>query len=71
MHGLSRNWHENGKLSNENTYADGKLNGSSRTWNEYSQLIHEVTYVEGKENILARSWSKYGGHLMRELGPEF
>ena len=58
--GLSRVWHENGRLKSESNYIDGKLNGLSSFWDEDGRLKSESNYIDGKRNGLTKNWYRHG-----------
>lgn len=43
-----RGWYENGQLSYEDNYKQGKLDGVSRDWYESGQLRYERSYKQGE-----------------------
>jgi antitoxin component YwqK of YwqJK toxin-antitoxin module len=47
--GIWKNYFENGTLSSEENYSDGKLTATSKYYDESGKLIEEYTY---KNNIL-------------------
>ncbi len=58
--GLWRFWHENGQLSQEGNYLNGKVEGLRRWWYENGQLEQEENSVNGKEEGLIRLWHENG-----------
>ena len=58
--GFYRYWYENGQLSKEATYKDGKKEGLHKSWYENRQLEKEATYKDGKKEELHKSWYEDG-----------
>ena len=52
-------WHDNGQLSDEWTYRNGRLL-SIRSWHPNGQLHFETTYKNGLEHGTARQWNAKG-----------
>jgi antitoxin component YwqK of YwqJK toxin-antitoxin module len=58
--GLWRLWYENGQLSQEGNYLNGKAEGLWRLWHENGQLSLEGNYLNGKAEGLYRLWHENG-----------
>jgi antitoxin component YwqK of YwqJK toxin-antitoxin module len=65
--GLWRFWHENGQLSLERGYVNGKEEGLRRAWHENGQLSLEGSCVNGEAEGFWRSWHE-NGQLSLERG---
>lgn len=57
---LSRGWHDNGILSFEQPYVDGKKDGVLRQWHRNGTLEREVNYRRGEQDGLATYWHANG-----------
>lgn len=47
LHGVVREWHDNGQLMVETHYADNKRHGLNRYWSKEGQLFKEQVYEHG------------------------
>lgn len=56
VHGLVKEWNEDGELIGEYQFVDGVQHGISRTYWPDGQLADEVTYVDGKMQGLHTRW---------------
>lgn len=48
MHGVQREWHENGLLSRESPYKEGVMHGTFRKWDEAGNLVARYDIQIGK-----------------------
>jgi len=46
----STGWHENGVVSSEMSFENGRPDGPHRQWDESGRLLHEVMYANGKQD---------------------
>jgi Family of unknown function (DUF5758)/MORN repeat variant len=58
--GLHREWHENGRLSEEYSYRAGKLNGIYKRWQKDGSPSEECTFKNGIKNGLYKLWHDNG-----------
>ena len=65
LSGVVFNIYENGQLSFENTYEDGRLNGLCKEWHENGLLKSEGYFISGEENGLHKTWCNKG-KIVRE-----
>jgi antitoxin component YwqK of YwqJK toxin-antitoxin module len=65
LDGLARNWYENGILSLEVPFVDGKMDGLEKTWYESGNRHDETFYKNGKKNGSDRDWTE-AGYLFNE-----
>ena len=47
LHGVVREWHDNGQIMVETHYADNKRHGLNRYWSKDGQLFKEQVYEHG------------------------
>ena len=59
-HGEFKVWYENGQLSFEDYYKDGKLDGESKSWYENGQLRYQQFYKDGKVYGEHKNWYENG-----------
>ena len=57
-HGVSRLWHKNGVLSDENPYHNGLPHGVSRQWNDAGRLLGKCRLINGTG--VQRVWQENG-----------
>jgi antitoxin component YwqK of YwqJK toxin-antitoxin module len=53
-------WHENGKISLEENYKDGKKEGKSTAWYPTGEIQLEINYKDGKKEGKSSTWYKNG-----------
>ena len=75
-------WHENGKVSIESNWKDGKKDGKWTEWHENGKLESEYTMKEDEISGLSKEWHengqleherkyKYGEEIIRQFAPVF
>jgi antitoxin component YwqK of YwqJK toxin-antitoxin module len=63
--GIGFTVYENGQLSSEQSYKEGKKDGLYKKWYENGQLNIEENYKEGKKDGLYKKWY-YNSQIKRE-----
>lgn len=58
---IRKRYYANGRLKQEASFRDGKLDGVSRTYYEDGRLHHEKTYRGGQMNGIYRAYDEDGG----------
>jgi antitoxin component YwqK of YwqJK toxin-antitoxin module len=66
LHGVVKNYYDNGNLTEETYYKDGKKHGTSKIYTESGILIEDVNYENGKLNGLAKYFDIKG--VIKEKG---
>ena len=61
--GISRIWHENGRLHTERNFKNGKLSGTLRKWTSKGELAEESEYIDGLLHGLSKKWYDGGKEL--------
>jgi antitoxin component YwqK of YwqJK toxin-antitoxin module len=59
-HNVGCTWYNNGQLSAEYNYKEGKRDGISCGWYPSGQLLSECNYKEGKRDGICREWYASG-----------
>lgn len=60
FNGVSESFYENGVLSEQVSYLEGKKHGPSKKWFANGTASFEANYIHGKRNGEARSWWRDG-----------
>ena len=58
--GVSKGWHDNGKLKSIRTYKNGKLNGEWNEWYESGKRETEQIYKDDALDVLQTNWFPSG-----------
>jgi antitoxin component YwqK of YwqJK toxin-antitoxin module len=60
LHGVSKEWYEDGTLYTKKNYKDGKKHGVYKVWYEDGTLRYEGNYKDGKLHGVYKQWHEDG-----------
>lgn len=66
VHGISKSWHENGKLMSIDKHKQGKAQGKSSNWYDNGQLWWITNYKNDQKQGYSKAWHKTGGRMHKK-----
>lgn len=63
IHGVMKEWYDNGQLSREVSYDQGKLHGLLKWWHRNGKPWSEDFYRQGDLHGITNEWDSDGVHL--------